>query len=391
MAIATADIMEHFTQGILGAKNFDDIPKWEVENHDLTRTFFSDRLRDHANDPFNRRAIERLCSLYRSQFGIFKMKEPIAVDTSCTYANQVISYIENLTGMDLSILENTPTEEEKSLKKRTYLLEILQIVLFSVEGKKDWEMTQGTETEINKVLDRFQRNAGTSGALTESQQRNYLVEAKGKCLRCDTRVIRESDFQVIELYDFLFIEGDSHFDRKNVILLCKNCYELLKNNLTDAEKAKLQKKKHQLEVDAKYQEELDDIKLEAEIEEIIQSLTTVKRENLIPLNYEPKEVKEKIPDDFLLSDEVLRNVVNFFKYIQSLLKTISEEKKYKDVYIADDIKRLYLSISDQPGSKQEKFDCMVNWLMNKTGSSNRKACEIVLSYYIQDCEVFEKQ
>ena len=117
-------------------------------------------------------------------------------------------------------------------------------------------------------------------------------------------------------------------------------------------------------------------------------MTTVKRENLIPLNYEPKEVKEKIPDDFLLSDEVLRNVVNFFKYIQSLLKTIGEEKKYKDVYIADDIKRLYLSISDQPGSKQEKFDCMVNWLMNKTGSSNRKACEIVLSYYIQDCEVF---
>ena len=54
MAIAAADIMEHFTQGILGAKNFDDIPKWEVENHDLTRTFFSDRLRDHANDPFNR-------------------------------------------------------------------------------------------------------------------------------------------------------------------------------------------------------------------------------------------------------------------------------------------------------------------------------------------------
>lgn len=40
MAIATTDIMEHFTQGILGAKNFDDIPKWEVENHDLTRTFF---------------------------------------------------------------------------------------------------------------------------------------------------------------------------------------------------------------------------------------------------------------------------------------------------------------------------------------------------------------
>ena len=115
MAIAAADIMEHFTQGILGAKNFDDIPKWEVENHDLTRTFFSDRLRDHANDPFNRRAIERLCSLYRSQFGIFKMKEPIAVDTSCTYANQVISYIENLTGMDLSILENF----DKNLDNKT--------------------------------------------------------------------------------------------------------------------------------------------------------------------------------------------------------------------------------------------------------------------------------
>ena len=40
--------------------------------------------------------------------------------------------------------------------------------------------------------------------------------------------------------------------------------------------------------------------------------------------------------------------------------------------------------------EQDKYNVMVEWLKNKSASQSRKACEIVISYYIQDCEVFEK-
>ena len=389
MAVKSVEILEQLTQGILGAKNFDsNIPKWEVENYDLPRTFFSDRQRNFAQAPFNKKAIERMCSLYRSQFGIYKMREPISNESSCNYANAVLDYLENLTSMNLDLLRNVSSEPEKSFDKRAYILEILQHVLMSIEDKEYFELSESLKKNINGTMDRFNRRAGTSGFLTESQQRNFLVEAKGKCVRCDTKVIMDQDAGVVESYEFLFLEKRERTDRKNVIVLCKNCYELLKNGISDAEKNHLVRKKHMLEIDMKYQEELDEIKLEEEIEEIIQQLTSVKSNALVPLNYEPKEVLEKIPDDFLLSDSVTRNVVKFFKYIQSLLKNIGTEKKYKDNFISDEIKRLYLSIADSPGSQQEKFDQMVNWLMQNIGNSNRKACEIVISYYIQDCEVF---
>lgn len=48
-------------------------------------------------------------------------------------------------------------------------------------------------------------------------------------------------------------------------------------------------------------------------------------------------------------------------------------------------------IEDMPKSKQEKYDTMVTWLMRKTGSTNRKACEIVICYFIQSCEVFKSE
>ena len=108
------------------------------------------------------------------------------------------------------------------------------------------------------------------------------------------------------------------------------------------------------------------------------------------MDYDPKDVEDKIGDDFLLMDDVKGYVVKYFNYIQELLKNIDAESKHKDVFIADEIKRLYLSVSDRPGSKQEKYNEMVTWLETKTGSKSRTAWEIVISYYIQDCEVFEK-
>lgn len=318
MAVKSIDILEQLTQVILGAINFDvNIAKWEVENGNLTRTYFSDRKRDHSEAPFNRIAIERICSLYRSQFGIYKMREPISDNVSCDYANSVLEYVELLTGQDLKMLYNSAADPDESLNKRAYVLEILNKVLNSIEDKEYFEMSVSVEQDIHNIVDNYRRRAGTSGYLTEGQQRNFLVEAKGRCVRCDTKVILETDFSVVESYEFLFIEKAQKTDRSNVIVLCKNCYELLKNGMPDEEKKHLREKKYQLEVDAKYQDDIDDLKLEEEIEDVIQSLISVKQGDLIELNYEPKEVLEKIPDDFLLSDDVKRNVVKFFKYCYS--------------------------------------------------------------------------
>ena len=389
--LTAVEILKELTEKILGAINFDPtLPKWEVENGDLPRTYFSDRIKNFPNKPFNKQAIERMCLLYRSQFGIFPMKEPISQENSSRYANQVIDLIERLTSNNLDELRNISGEDELNKQKRGYVLSCLNLLLLSLEDKEEFEPSERLSFDINEILGRYRVNGGTAGLLTEGQIRNYLVEARGACVRCGTTVIKDTNYSIAELYEFLFLDGTDNITRSSTILLCKNCYELLKGGVSEEEKKKLREKKQKLYIDNKYREELDDIKLEEEIEEIIRALVTVKGKDLIPLDYEPKDVEEKIGDDFLLMDDVKGYVVKYFNFIQGLLKNIDSESKHKDVFIADEIKRLYLSVSDRPGSKQDKYNEMVSWLETKTGSRSRKACEIVISYYIQDCEVFEK-
>lgn len=392
MSDKAVDILTKLTKEILGAINFDPLlSKWEVENNDLPRTFFSDRLSAHPDSPFNKQAIDRMCKLYRSQFGIYKMKEPISEELSVRYANDVLNLLEELTQLDLHELKNIDADDSDNKNKRTYIFSCLRFVLLSLEDKEYFVNSDKLRNELLEVLDNYHKSIGTEGALTESQVRNFLVEAKGNCVRCGTRVIRSTEYDIAELYDFLFLDGVNNIQRDNTVLLCKNCYALLKDGVSTEEKNLLKAKKKQLAFDSRFREEIDDIQIEEEIEDIIRSLIGAKGDNLIPLDYEPKEVSEKIGDDFLLMEDVKGHVVKYFNYISQLLKDIGAEKNHKDIFIADEIKKLYLSISDQPGSKQDKYNIMVEWLKNKSASQSRKACEIVISYYIQDCEVFEKQ
>jgi hypothetical protein len=175
------------------------------------------------------------------------------------------------------------------------------------------------------------------------------------------------------------------------VVLCKNCYQDFVNGISETDKKKLIDKKRQLYVESRYEDDISDIDLETEIENVINSISMVKPTELTPLNYEPKKVEQKIADDFILMDEVSTKVVKYFNFVSDVLKRVGAERKNKDIFIADEVKKAYLMIEDMPKSKQEKYDTMVTWLMRKTGSTNRKACEIVICYFIQSCEVFKSE
>ena len=243
IVLTSVEILKELTEKILGAINFDPtLPKWEVENSDLPRTYFSDRIKNFPDKPFNKQAIERMCLLYRSQLGIFPMKEPISQENSTRYANQVLELIERLTSENLDELKNISGEDELNKQKRGYVLSCLNLLLLSIEDKEEFEPTEELVFRIGEILERYRVNGGIAGLLTEGQIRNYLVEARGACVRCGTTVIKDTDYSIAELYEFLFLDGTSNITRDSTILLCKNCYELLKGGVSEEEKRGLERK-----------------------------------------------------------------------------------------------------------------------------------------------------
>lgn len=105
--LRASEILKKLTEGILGAKTFSDIPKWEVEDGIIPRTFFADRLKRNADTPINDEAVHWLVKLYRSQLGIFKMREPISETKSVSLANELLDYLSDITGMDLATLRKS--------------------------------------------------------------------------------------------------------------------------------------------------------------------------------------------------------------------------------------------------------------------------------------------
>ena len=56
--------------------------------------------------------------------------------------------------------------------------------------------------------------------------------------------------------------------------------------------------------------------------------------------------------------------------------------------ISSQMKTHYLLLKQQGNNQKDIFDAMVNWLQKQTKNDNREACEIIISYFIQNCEIF---
>ena len=82
----------------------------------------------------------------------------------------------------------------------------------------------------------------------------------------------------------------------------------------------------------------------------------------------------------------LRHYENIKKHFALLDKV--EEGTFDD--IATSVKHIYNKFSRTYSTQEEIFNALVDWLNEKTfnDSNYRTACEIVMAFFIQDCEVF---
>ena len=101
-----------------------------------------------------------------------------------------------------------------------------------------------------------------------------------------------------------------------------------------------------------------------------------------------KKVREKISkeEELHLFKKIETNVIDYFYDIQKLFK---EEQETGDLIyegVRAKIKRHYQNTSDK--TQHETFNKLVDWLMLEAGTTDREACEAVMSYFVQSCEVF---
>lgn len=237
-----------------------------------------------------------------------------------------------------------------------------------------------------------------------------LVECGMKCPVCGRKLLYERNgiqfcrFQVVPIFPpglenaerVPFEEKWKAPDRMdrldNRIMLCEDCAEAYRTETTPEKYFKMCMVKEYLKNVYGLQKVEDTKDIEKGIEEILYSLSSMKclpkkrRQRLKALT-----IDEMIPEEeFMLREKVTGYVLKYYRYIERLFIILEGGGKLRYKKVQNVVNDCFEALNQIEYSRSEIFDQMVEWMMEHTGNQKREACEAVISFFIQNCEVFDE-
>lgn len=347
--------------------------------------FFSDRLKRNANTPINDEAVLWLVRLYSAQLGIFLMREPISEAKSVSIANELLDYLSDITGMDLAMLKNSYSDSDAS-EKRKVLVDILAVVLNCMVNKENLDPSVVASDIANQI-----QNFLNSGDVDTLIKMTCVAEVYSKCPFCKHELIDEIGGQTIEEYRIIKFPVAGHSGQFEYIAVCNNCYEKYKDTSNDVVIRNLNDKKKIIIAKKSFDKSVDALEMEKEISQVLEALSVADPTELPAFQYTPVEVRQKIPNDRMLFSKVWSNVVQYFPFVEDKLKQLNNERRLTYEKISGDVKRAYLEFATNETNKEVVFNQLCEWLAQKAQTDKKTACEAIISYYVQNCEVFERE
>lgn len=246
-------------------------------------------------------------------------------------------------------------------------------------------------------------------APSEAEQQLYLKEVSFSCPLCGASLRHRRQKKPNKLYEIAHIFpnspteeqyeclstlprlGDNSESFENKIALCKNCHAEQDYHTTQKDYLKLyNKKKHLLQLTDLHEATLT-MGLELEIENVLEKFCFLREDEFASLNYTPVRLTKKFTaDDFHLKNRISMYVTNYYPYIRDCFKELEGRNGFRLTVLSLQIKSCFIKLEGISDNKNDIFNQLVDWIMVKTLSTSRDACEAVVSFFVQNCEVFHE-
>lgn len=130
-------------------------------------------------------------------------------------------------------------------------------------------------------------------------------------------------------------------------------------------------------------------RIEDGIRRVLEKIPEISPTEDVDLNYDPVELRQKISkDNLMLYLKVKTNVNMYNSAVEEVFLELNEERILRFRPFCTQVKLMYLNFADKDWSQDKIFEKMVDWLQNAT-NENRISCEVIISYFIRKCEVFD--
>jgi 5-methylcytosine-specific restriction endonuclease McrA len=177
----------------------------------------------------------------------------------------------------------------------------------------------------------------------------------------------------------------------NLIPLCPNCHTKFDHPRTIEEYQKLYNIKREIIEKENIKNTYSSYTVSEEIDSIIKSLANTSNDNSkIKLEYAALKIDQKLSAQFdrFLKRHIIDDVSAYYPYIKSLFAEIERNNPGKYDLIASNIKSFYLDIKLKTMDQEAIFNKIAEWLQIKTQQNSIESCKVIVSFFIQSCEVF---
>jgi 5-methylcytosine-specific restriction endonuclease McrA len=177
---------------------------------------------------------------------------------------------------------------------------------------------------------------------------------------------------------------------KNLILLCPSCHEKFDKERTVEEYRSVIALKEKLIKTTKMRDTYHQFNLEIDINHIISTLYSGLSGDTNQLEYSALRIDEKMNESMppIVRRKIRNNVTDYFIFIREKFSELDKNQPGKFDLIATQVKLFYIKTRMETENQEEIFAQMTEWMHIKTGKYSSEASEAVISFFVQNCEVF---
>lgn len=198
---------------------------------------------------------------------------------------------------------------------------------------------------------------------------------------------REEEKELLKNEQLLCDDVDSE---DNLIALCRDCHKLFDNPRTIEGYREIYAIKKQLKQAALIKNRQYNFKIEQDIKEIIEKLSTLEPSEDSQLSYKAMRVDDKIRSESgpAFKIKIKAQVAYFYTEIKKLFQQLDQRAPNTSEIIFSEVRTYYLTLKRENLSQSQIYDHLISWIKTNTKETNSIAVEVLVCFFIQNCEVY---
>jgi len=248
--------------------------------------------------------------------------------------------------------------------------------------------------------------------VNDTVKMSLLCDVQGACPLCNRNLVKKEANKIVRVFDVAHIyplnatarektilRDEEHLTEEidsegNFLPLCKECHKIYDTQKTVEEYRKLVEIKKAISKVKVLTQTWDKQTLHKDISIVAERIENLEDDEIIKtkLSFEALKLSDKKNDSFSMLNQikVSQYILSFYVPIRESLKKLEKEERAKSLFICTQVRSYYALLLTQDTDQNYIFEKLCEWFMTNTGIKDRDKAEVLVSYFIQNCEVFSE-